>query len=183
MMDSTDYKFRTANDTWMISSASFVHAAAEHGDNVTTRHPDGSIEIVHALGGGKAMLYVPVTDAQAQQIRDANRERGRKVRPLVALVRKALRAAEDVPDGKHMLELGVGMRSGVVASVFGGAVLVNYWHMTYLSELFAGRQDQDPWADGGVRDATRAALEAFAAEHGCTVTEGEKRDRFLVTPA
>lgn len=167
-MDMSHYRINNGNT---LSTVYTVLAAAKHPDNVTTFNEDGSIEILHALGGKTPTLYTPVTDAEAQQIIAANVARGERTRKLFGAVREALRAAQDVPAGKHEWEAGPGAESGVVASVHGDGVHVYYWHATTVGEDLAKLPGQDPWADGGARDATRTALAAFAAEHGCTVTE------------
>ncbi|MFD4397234.1 hypothetical protein [Kitasatospora sp. NPDC058478] len=189
MGSHTYFKIRTERGGWMLSPAESVHAAANHGDNVSERYPDGSVTITYAIGRGEPSHYIPVTDAEAEAIMNANEAFGKRVAALLAPVRTALAAAENVPDGKHMLEFGGphAARGGVVASVHGGAVHVYWWHLTHVAALAAEQPGQDPWADGGARDATRAALVDFAREHHATLTEqpgqfGE-HSRFLIAPA
>ncbi|WP_329492433.1 hypothetical protein OG618_37300 (plasmid) [Kitasatospora sp. NBC_01246] len=174
------YKSRSEHGGWILCLAESVDTAAGYTGNTSVRHTDGSVEITYERSGHWAH-FEPVTDAEAQQIMDDNRAFGAKVEGLLEPVREALRAADDVLDGKHMFEPGYAARGGVVAFVSGAAVHVHWWYLTYAAQRIAERAGRDPWRDGGAREATLAVLQAFAAKHGCTVTED--RDSFLVSLA
>ncbi|MFJ2780256.1 hypothetical protein [Kitasatospora sp. NPDC087315] len=175
----TMYKSPSGNGGYMLTPVSQVQAAAEHGNNVAVLHGDGSVSITYAIGT-RTTRYTPVTKSEADAIMDANGARLLAAQVLLEPVRAALRAAEGVQDGVHMLE-GPGARTGVVAFIGSARVNVIWWHATFEEQLAAERPGQDPWADGGARGAVRPVLEAFAREYGAVLAEN--RGNFTITPA